>query len=297
MDGAGSTGALNHRRVQMTEEEEPKEASPSASGSRIGGPAERMRRMREILGMAGMPELPMREARHRYITSHPFVRDYPAFAAHVLERGQAFDTILFLERDALPIQRCCQRLAEAWALDVDLQGLPFTRAMLPLRYHQGLERLDQRGHAGSFEHRLTLVRRTARKAVPGELLHRYLSESLEGMGQRILAVDTGFWGTMCLYLKTLFPKRVADYLLAAGPEGSRAWRTDSSEHGVSQQIENAFNYPYEYQDLAENSDGRLRARRDTWLAYNQEKFDAELAALDELVACYLDSHPAPPWRP
>ena len=224
----------------------------------------------------------------RDIRQSPVVRDYLPYAVNILRRSEGFDDVVFLARDAIPLHRACVMMAGAWGVQLRAKLLELSGPMLKSAVGSQLESLRTQGTYENLSSRAVALA-DAGASVHGTTLDEYLKQELACLGPRVLVVDTGFWGTIPMFLRGYLSGRVVEYMTYCGPKGSPSMVTDRSANNWTLLAERTFCYPYRLSRVACRRDGSFYARRasEKW---KTEKSAAQLAEFDEMVREYISSN-------
>lgn len=224
------------------------------------------------------PSIAERTRRHRQVSR------YPEFCCTLLDRFPDRHFVFF-ERDALPFKWVMGELLGA-AHHARLHHLYLNGKMMSETLVEMISKFESRPQKKTYELRRRLVRAYVRDAnAERDPAIRFVRQELAAIPERAVLVDSGFWGTMPLFVQAVLPKKQFDVELFVGPAGSPSFLTDTSgPNGAARRAEDYFDFAYEAEGLTE-IDGKLQPDL-TWNTWNTalpQRFEEQKAAVLELA--------------
>lgn len=197
----------------------------------------------------------------RYQKTKDHFKPFVAFCQHLISQYPDFSYV-FIERDANPLYLTTFIINQESNLNLDLRTIGFTRDMLPKKLNEKL--FNQR----NYETRNKLIAgHLSRNRRSKTYLHQYLLQEL-GCLDRMLFIDTGFYGTITTYLENFFVKKETNQFLFTGPQGSNCFVPDTSGENTANFVENQIKHPYQILGLEKTE--KIVLQRNPYLQYPKD---------------------------
>ena len=235
------------------------------------------------------PDRSPEEARHQWVLQWRSLFEKFADLALRLVEDFAEWRMIFVERDACPIEHLVRVEADHLGVVPDSVKLPFNRQMLPRDLRAQLERVES--NSSAFAVRRDLIESYLASHHSDSLPVHDLVVQAAGTATRVVVVDTGYWGTVPLYVRTLLSHRApsveVEWRQVFGPPGSPCEEEDDpgseGEEGNTLIVE-MLSHPYELETmlLRDKATGIVSASRPR-VVHKEMHYKGELQALEELL--------------
>lgn len=182
---------------------------------------------------------------------------FPKFCSHILDKYPGFSYI-FIDRDARPLYLTMDVFRNEKALDMESRIIAFTTKMMPDKLRSATDKMMLRSDSAlsifnAIEMKIHCF--VSRHRADDTYLHRYLHQELDDL-DKLLFIDTGYWGRCISYLCNLFDDKKTDYVLLRGPEQSRCFSLSDLGGESVNSFENQLNHGFDIVGLADE-DGKI----------------------------------------
>ena len=175
---------------------------------------------------------------------------YIEFCEHVLERFPGMRYV-FLARDATPLHIVMRILKGSRGLPDEDRELTVTRNCLGERFIDATRTKYEPSRLRSF------IRQSVRRRRRDTLINRYIEQELGDLDD-FLMIDTGYWGTIPLYIEELL--QAGSHFMVFGSDPDSCYRTDTDENGAAFYIERALLHGWRIRGHYED-DGHISVSR------------------------------------